>query len=295
MAAMRASRSRGAGGLCLLILGSMLGTVLQQNFVGGQSCDSRQAMVARHGAAAPTTQAEADRQDQRELAKKAARDAVEKAAKEVPDMRGQAIGKFWVNSPGQVSFEVEFESGDKLLQLKQVIEKVLGIPVDKQELRIMNRKVVQMNVLLETIDLSDVWVIDDRDDSPERGEYNPDPEEDMSLFANPLKIGVWIASAVLLAFVVTQALELNPYANFPEGPMMDWSKLPEDERPGGKYFGRPRNELLGDVRYGEQPLNPLENMKLMAKLKPGERLAETPVKGKTAYKYTVEGERVPVE
>ena len=25
----------------------------------------------------------------------------------------------------------------------------------------------------------DIWVMDDRDDSPERGEWNPDPEEDV--------------------------------------------------------------------------------------------------------------------
>ena len=31
-----------------------------------------------------------------------------------------------------------------------------------------------------TVLAEDIWVMDDRDDSPERGEWNPDPEEDQS-------------------------------------------------------------------------------------------------------------------
>eukprot|EP00913_Durusdinium_trenchii_P024543 g23041.t1 len=94
---------------------------------------------------------------------------------------GEDLGKFWVNQPGQLSFEIQFNRGDRVRDLRTVIEKVTGIPPEAQELRANGEMVDKEGQFLEAMDLSDIWVMDDRDDSPERGEWNPDPEEDMSL------------------------------------------------------------------------------------------------------------------
>eukprot|EP00933_Yihiella_yeosuensis_P080068 TRINITY_DN93475_c0_g1_i1.p1 TRINITY_DN93475_c0_g1~~TRINITY_DN93475_c0_g1_i1.p1 ORF type:complete len:257 (-),score=58.49 TRINITY_DN93475_c0_g1_i1:214-984(-) len=174
------------------------------------------------------------------VARAAAESAVEEAApvevqSGMTPPEEETMGKFWVNQPGQISFEVEWSRGDKIRDLKAVIEKVAGIPVDKQELRGNGESMGVDGQQLEAIQrqLTDVWVLDERDDSEERGEYNPDPEPDMSPFATPLKIGIYLFAFVFAVFWVTQMLEINPYANWPEGPRMDWSKVPPNERPGG--------------------------------------------------------------
>ncbi|CAK9061971.1 Inositol monophosphatase 2 (IMP 2) (IMPase 2) (LeIMP2) (Inositol-1(or 4)-monophosphatase 2) [Durusdinium trenchii] len=151
-----------------------------------------------------------------------------------------ASSKFWVNQPGQLSFEIQFNRGDRVRDLRTVIEKVTGIPPEAQELRANGEMVDKEGQFLEAMDLSDIWVMDDRDDSPERGEWNPDPEEDMSLVGSPLKIGTYIFSAILTIFWVTQVAGVNPYGNWPEGPRLDWSQVPEDLRPGNTPIQRPQ-------------------------------------------------------
>ncbi|CAK9049782.1 unnamed protein product [Durusdinium trenchii] len=151
----------------------------------------------------------------------------------------EAGGKFWVNQPGQLSFEIQFNRGDRVRDLRTVIEKVTGIPPEAQELRANGEMVDKEGQFLEAMDLSDIWVMDDRDDSPERGEWNPDPEEAGSRFHLP-RIGTYIFSAILTIFWVTQVAGVNPYGNWPEGPRLDWSQVPEDLRPGNTPIQRPQ-------------------------------------------------------
>ena len=61
---------------------------------------------------------------------------------------GEDLGKFWVNQPGQLSFEIQFNRGDRVKDLRSVIakalpsralsralEQVTGIPAEAQEIR----------------------------------------------------------------------------------------------------------------------------------------------------------------
>lgn len=166
-------------------------------------------------------------------------EAIQKASEQDAPV-GEDLGKFWVNQPGQLSFEIQFNRGDRVKDLRTVISKVTGIPPEAQEIRANGELVNKEGQFLEALDLSDIWVMDDRDDSPERGEWNPDPEEDMSPWSSPFKIGVYIFTAVLTIFWVTQIAGVNPYANWPEGPRLDWSQIPEDLRPGGNPMQRPQ-------------------------------------------------------
>ncbi|CAJ1402602.1 unnamed protein product [Effrenium voratum] len=171
-------------------------------------------------------------------------EAIQKAAEQDAPV-GEDLGKFWVNQPGQLSFEVQFNRGDQVKDLRKVIEKVTGIPPEAQELRGNGELMYKDGQMLEAVDLSDIWVMDDRDDSPERGEWNPDPEEDMDLLANPFKIGVYIFAIVLSIFWVTQVAGVNPYGKWPEGPRLDWSQVPEDLRPGGNPIQMPQSLSVG--------------------------------------------------
>eukprot|EP00930_Biecheleria_cincta_P106239 TRINITY_DN9957_c0_g1_i1.p1 TRINITY_DN9957_c0_g1~~TRINITY_DN9957_c0_g1_i1.p1 ORF type:complete len:279 (+),score=68.84 TRINITY_DN9957_c0_g1_i1:548-1384(+) len=204
-------------------------------FAGVAAPSRREAQIrlAAQGTVAATA-SEQEALQKREEQKKFQLDAVAKAAKEeslTSRETKQNIGKFWVNQPGQISFEVAFDEGDKVRDLKSVIEKVTGIPPDKQILRFSGTEMRVDKQLLEACVLNDVWVEDDRDDSEIRGEYNPDPEE-AEEGAGAAKIGIYLFSFVLFLFWITQVFGVNPYANWPEGPREDWSKKPEGYRPG---------------------------------------------------------------
>merc|ERR1712190_60068 len=105
-----------------------------------------------------------------------------------------------------------FDEGDKIRDLKFVIEKVTGIPPDKQILRFSGTEMRVDKQLLEALVLNDVWVEDDRDDPEIRGEYNPDPEE-AEEGASGTKIGVYLFSFIIFLFWITQVFGVNPYSN----------------------------------------------------------------------------------
>mmetsp|Transcript_46932 Transcript_46932/g.87723 ORF Transcript_46932/g.87723 Transcript_46932/m.87723 type:complete len:256 (-) Transcript_46932:212-979(-) len=224
--------------LTLLFATSALWLLAQQltAFVG--SSGTRQTSLRRRAEAEGAT-AVLDVEEARAKKKAETLEAIEKAAQQDAPT-GEDLGVFWVNQPGQLSFEVQFNRGDNVRDLKSVIEKVTGIPPESQELRAGGDLLWKDNQILEPLDLSDVWVMDDRDDSPERGEWNPDPEEDMDPLSSPLKIAVYIFSGIVGLFWGTQILGVNPYANWPEGPREDWAKIPEDLRPGSTPIQRPR-------------------------------------------------------
>jgi len=201
--------------------------------VGAPSRREAQISLAAQGTVV-TTAAEQEALDKREEQKKFQLEAVAKAAKEEGLTNRETkenVGKFWVNQPGQISFEVAFDEGDKIRDLKFVIEKVTGIPPDKQILRFSGTEMRADKQQLEALVLNDVWVEDDRDDSEIRGEYNPDPEEAEEGAAGA-KIGVYLLSFFIFLFWITQVFGVNPYSNWPEGPREDWSKVAPGYRPG---------------------------------------------------------------
>lgn len=223
----------------MLFVGASIGVTLRQivlPFVGGPAGygrHQRAAPVAMRGAAVATTPEEAAEQEELERVKQEQISKVRELAKDAGPS-GEQIGKFWVNQPGQLSFEVAFNRGDRIRDLRTVIEQVTGIPPEAQEIRAGTTLMWRDETFLEGIPVDDVWLLDDRDFSEKRGEYNPDPEEDTSLLANPLKIGIWIFAAIVTIFWVTQVAGVNPYGDWPKGPRLDWSTVPEDLRPGAK-------------------------------------------------------------
>lgn len=259
-----AGARRGTGSVLALILGTLtwlLSSSAWQAFSIGAARSAkgtRQLSVAAAAQGVATTPAEAKLLEETEAVDKARAEAVQQAALEKDSATGENMGTFWVNQPGQIAFEVQWNRGDRIRDLKAVIFKVTGIPPEKQELRSGQRTMGMEGFSLEGLDLSDVWLLDDRDESEKRGEYNPNPEEDMSLLANPSKAFIWVFAAFITLFWVTQMLEINPYANFPEGPREDWSKVPEDLRPGNEpiqmgYFQLPaerRSPPQADGRPG---------------------------------------------
>jgi len=223
--------------LRLIVLGASALILLRPVAFTSAGGRGRVARAAEGGAAVVT--AEDEYTEMMRKKKEETLDAIQKAAEQDAPV-GEDLGKFWVNQPGQLSFEIQFNRGDRVRDLRTVIEKVTGIPPEAQELRANGEMVDKEGQFLEAMDLSDIWVMDDRDDSPERGEWNPDPEEDMSLVGSPLKIGTYIFSAILTIFWVTQVAGVNPYGNWPEGPRLDWSQVPEDLRPGNTPIQRPQ-------------------------------------------------------
>mmetsp|Transcript_123695 Transcript_123695/g.174342 ORF Transcript_123695/g.174342 Transcript_123695/m.174342 type:complete len:255 (+) Transcript_123695:79-843(+) len=221
----------------LFVLGAGLLLLFQQLAFTGTPGAKRQTALRRN---AETESAVMTESEQLRAEKKAATlEAIEAAAQQDAPM-GEDLGNFWVNQPGQLSFEVQFNRGDKVKDLRTVIEKVTGIPPDAQEIRAGGDLLWKDGVFLEGLDLSDIWVMDDRDDSPERGEWNPDPEEDMDPLSNPLKIAIYLFSGIIGIFWVTQVLGVNPYGNWPEGPRANWAEVPEDLRPGAEPYQRPQ-------------------------------------------------------
>ncbi|CAE7680253.1 unnamed protein product [Symbiodinium sp. CCMP2592] len=221
----------------LFVLGAGLLLLFQQLAFTGTPGAKRQTALRRN---AETESAVMTESEQLRAEKKAATlEAIEAAAQQDAPM-GEDLGNFWVNQPGQLSFEVQFNRGDKVKDLRTVIEKVTGIPPDAQEIRAGGDLLWKDGVFLEGLDLTDIWVMDDRDDSPERGEWNPDPEEDMDPLSNPLKIAIYLFSGIIGIFWVTQVLGVNPYGNWPEGPRANWAEVPEDLRPGAEPYQRPQ-------------------------------------------------------
>eukprot|EP00434_Breviolum_minutum_P022126 symbB.v1.2.019535.t1/scaffold1599.1/size109767/5 len=228
---------RQASCLRLMVLGAGLLVVLRPVAFTPPG-RSRVARAAAEGSPAVLTN-EDEYTEMMRKKKEETLEAIQKAAEQDAPL-GEDLGKFWVNQPGQLSFEIQFNRGDRIRDLRSVIEKVTGIPPDAQEIRTNGELVTREAQFLEALDLSDVWVMDDRDDSPERGEWNPDPDEDTSPFASPFKVGFYIVTAFITIFWVTQVAGVNPYANWPEGPRLDWSQIPEDLRPGGNPMQRPQ-------------------------------------------------------
>ncbi|CAE7449756.1 unnamed protein product [Symbiodinium pilosum] len=232
--------------LSLLLLGAGILILSQQLTFTGTAGAQRQISLRRR--AETETAVMTDYEQQMAEKKAATLEAIEEAAQQDAPS-GEDLGNFWVNQPGQLSFEVQFNRGDKVKDLRTVIEKVTGIPPDAQEIRSGGDLLWKDGQFLEALDLSDIWVMDDRDDSPERGEWNPDPEEDMDPLSNPLKISIYAFSAFIGLFWVTQVAGINPYANWPEGPREDWSQVPEELglRPGQEPYQRPQLLEVDDV------------------------------------------------
>ncbi|CAE8619769.1 unnamed protein product, partial [Polarella glacialis] len=240
-------RAAAGGRLRSLPLLCLLGVVFSRQLLfssswqafasGREAPGGRRLRVAAAAGNEPTTLA-----DQRYLQEAAARDRVQIGNIEKVQTKGKepqpddkpVLGKFWVNQPGMIAFEVQWNEGDKVSDIRAVIEKVTDIPPDKQELKLGRYEIGPDGQLLEALDLEDVWLIDDRDEGERRGEYNPDPEDDTSTLASPGKVFFWVVIGILTLFWATQVAGVNPYANFPEGPRQDWSKVPYDLRPGNE-------------------------------------------------------------
>lgn len=140
-------------------------------------------------------------------------------------------GTFWINRPQQRSFEVRWEEGDTLGDLKSVIRQATDIPPKKQELRINGAEIYPDELVLEDLALEvsgvtaiaggkgpDIWLFDGRSDEereavdPPAGYYSELDDPDSQPFLDTFRVvfyGFFILPVTL--YVVTQALGVNPF------------------------------------------------------------------------------------
>ena len=57
---------------------------------------------------------------------------------------------------------------------------------------------------------------------------------------HPIENKSWFQLLMTLYTEVTQIAGVNPYANWPEGPRLNWDEIPEDLRPGREPMQRPQ-------------------------------------------------------
>lgn len=116
-------------------------------------------------------------------------------------------GRLWVNQPGRVSFEVIWEEGDKIKDLKAEIQRITGIPVNKMELLKNGEPLGVDGQLLAGVVTEDVWVTDERDDSSRPG-YWSGPDEDDHVGMTGFKGFVYAVFVLVAGLFVAQ---LNGY------------------------------------------------------------------------------------
>jgi len=146
-------------------------------------------------------------------------------------LKSNVGGTFWVNRPNQRSFEVRWEEGDTLADLKAVIKEATNIPPKKQELRCNGAEIFPDELVLEDLALQvsgvaataggkgpDIWLFDGRSDEereavdPPEGYYSELDDPDSKPFLDAYRIffyGVVILPVTL--YVLTQALGINPF------------------------------------------------------------------------------------
>lgn len=128
-------------------------------------------------------------------------------------------GKMWVHQPGQVSFEIVWEEGDKIRDLKAEIERVTGVPTDKQTLRYNGMALGVDGQVLQGIKIESevgIWVLDERDDS-DLGYYSG-PNEDDNLDFNGTKAVIYSITIGMVLFIAAQQLGVNDLAYWPNPP-----------------------------------------------------------------------------
>jgi len=155
-------------------------------------------------------------------------------------------GTLWVNRPGQRSFEVRWQSGDTVGDLKAVVQEATNIPPSNQELRSNGVELFPDGQSLEEWALSaggvaataggkapDIWLFDGRSED-ERAAVDPPAgsyEEDEGLDVFRLLFYLLVVLP-LTVYVGTQALGINPFEQqvpLPEPPDLDFVEYEEFE------------------------------------------------------------------
>lgn len=178
------------------------------------------------------------------------------ASSGLPGPRG-VPRRFWVNQAGQISFEVEWDEGDKVKDLKEVVAKVSRIPRDVQELRCRGNPIGPDGQLLEGLDLSDVWVLDTRDEGERPGVFFNDAEEDYAIKWTKAKGFIFGGVALVLTVVLLQASGMYKFDILQD--MMKAGQLPVRETPEetrarriGQLPGKPNPALQYEMRQRVQ-------------------------------------------
>lgn len=151
-------------------------------------------------------------------------------------------GLIWINHVGQRSYEVEWETGDTVADLKKEIFRVSRVPYSQQVLKSGGADLGQdfkyLSELAATKNgkVPDVWLFDERDrediiaDEMDGEPYYSDDGED-ALPGFSIVVTV-VFGAVPFLYVVTQMFGLNPFEPEQAGKLFDLGELLGFSAPG---------------------------------------------------------------
>lgn len=143
-------------------------------------------------------------------------------------------GRIWINQPGRVSFEVVYEYDDKIKDLKAEVARVTGVPINKLTLLQNGEPIGAEGQLLRGTTTSDIWVLDERDESARPG-YWSGPDEDDNTEWSGSKGFIYLVSFVTLALFAAQlagydALQIAlENARPKDQPVISWQELRQQQ------------------------------------------------------------------